>query len=452
MQLIIFSISLVQAAQDLALAAIEICPYSDNPKLYNYNPEFSEKRREMLEGLYGYDPGQHNRRYLNSKGEPNEYNLGETFLYLTKEEAESKYEAQTYMDQFAPYFKAFNEEQGSQKGDRNVLFVRMLIIISGHQVLADYLFGVFVSGGDEYKCGSIKHIISSEKLHVPLPVSIKSIMERDSLYRLLKDQRMVDSLKKYSSVSGELLDMAKMLFDKKKTPVEQPLEQKESLSEEEVIEAVISGDIYNTSIFEVESVGKKLVPISNLPFGDIKALKDGIAERIFTTKEAKAGKKKGKHPKSEIEDQHDSLRKALLTNALYGQPCYLGDNSCFGNQSKMAGIYFNQSEQAYISWLKRAGSGQGRPIVELQQNFVQKTQPLDSYNATPYNIEEAQIHLYSYLDICRYGRGTMACMLGNGEMTVLLNDFFTQGLKIKLSEGGVKNVRIFAFSCKGTDV
>ncbi|MEI8296095.1 MAG: hypothetical protein WCG04_06200, partial [Alphaproteobacteria bacterium] len=229
-------------------------------------------------------------------------------------------------------------------------------------------------------------------------------------------------------------------------------------------EGLLLENIYKTKIFRFNDINrliKKLPPVAGGTFGDLKKLISSVEGRIFMAPEEAGDSEGAKHTakkikkstmteqekyESELRGNQEALNRVELTNALYGQPCYMGENSCFGANSKSSGVYFNQSEQAFLSWLEQAG------LVAMNKKLKQNFHPIKNLEPGKTRILKVQMDLYSYLDICLYCRGTMAQMLKNGKMAIIIQGFFNTGLGISIDRLSPEALQIFAFSYDGTDI
>lgn len=415
------------------LAAIQILPF-------RVDPSSSQSQSSVSFGAQAtspvFDP-QHmyGRQYTSSKDTTNEFGLGTTFRYLTQaevKEIDSKNTISHFMRQVINYHKTFNGgiEQNSMK---NVLLVRMRIIASatsssgetstaGADEPYEYFFGIFVSGGqDEYRCGEIRNLIT---VNEKLPESLKRSLQSKGFSDLWGNKKIRDQLKEVSLLEDSIPDSLTM----------------------DDAENLLSVGVYTTNIFRLNAgaISKKLAPHSNKEYGDLRITMESRLD--FTTAKKKPQKPTSEQEKYrlEISSTEEALRRSNLTYALFGKPCYndIGDDkACLGSGCE---LYFNQSEQAFLSWLGHMvviGGGKTRP-------HWCTTKPLDP--GKRYNILKFETTLFSFLDICRYCRGTMAYMMGSDKMKNILQGLF-QNLKID-ADIPKEAIQLFAFSYEKTDV
>lgn len=168
-----------------------------------------------------FKPTEHyGRPYTTTKGAPNEYNLGKTFDYVTRAEITGYSGDDTIelMRHVVSYHKTFNACDVDPKSNKNVLLVKIRVTASaqtesrgtggstagvggGGAAAMDgsdtyeYFFGIFVSGGQKYRCGEVKDLISVSK---DLPPPLKSVLERKGFQGLWEDVRIRFQLRVYS--------------------------------------------------------------------------------------------------------------------------------------------------------------------------------------------------------------------------------------------------------------
>jgi hypothetical protein len=104
------------------------------------------------------------------------------------------------------------------------------------------------------------------------------------------------------------------------------------------------------------------------------------------------------------------------------------------------GIVFNQSEQAFLSFLKKSS----------QENYKALKSLPPTLGNDQHDITHIRLNLYSTYDICHYCRGTLAYMLYNGTLKENIRDFFRQQtINLNLNQS---DFQIYAFSNKSTDI
>lgn len=104
------------------------------------------------------------------------------------------------------------------------------------------------------------------------------------------------------------------------------------------------------------------------------------------------------------------------------------------------------SEQAFLSLLEGSFELDINGINGLPHCYT--TSPLLADRK--YKISRSEMGLYSFLDICRYCRGTLSHLLGSGKMHQMLGDFF-QKLRVGVDFTG-RDMQLLAFSYEKTDI
>lgn len=141
------------------------------------------------------------------------------------------------------------------------------------------------------------------------------------------------------------------------------------------------------------------------------------------------------------------VNREKLTQQLFGRPSYKDSGplkACLVKKSDLE-LCFNQAEQAWISLLESS----------FEQNFndlphCYTTRPFLTGAAHQYRASRVEINCYSFLDICRYCRGTFSHMMGSGKIHQTLSDFFSK-LKVKVDFRG-SEMQMLAFSYERTDI
>ncbi len=408
------------------VAAIRILPYHyvpsgsltpsmpPPPALQKFNPHV----------MYG-------RRYSSTMGEVNEYGLGSTFSYLTKEEVTNSGNGEAikrFMPQLVSYHKSFNDGPGSNK---NVLLVRMRITIAGDKVEQyEYLLGIFTSGGQNYRCGEIRNLT---EVRPDLPDLLRGCIEYQRFCELWGSESVRTHLKEYSLISDNI----------------------PAIVSQEKAEDVLSEGVYKTKIFRLQindHTTKKLAPFSNHWTTD---LEKTMTSRLFYFPfDEKLNLLFNAPPVSPSKELEVSMQKEVtgmhreeLTQKLFGKPSYKDCGSlkaCLNKKTDLE-MCFNQSEQSFLSWMEKIEFEDNANINRLPHCYA--TRPLKPGN---YDVSKIEIDLYSFLDICRYCRGTLAHMVGSRKMLATVIDFFKR-LGITINFIG-ENIEILAFSYEKTDI
>lgn len=222
------------------------------------------------------------------------------------------------------------------------------------------------------------------------------------------------------------------------------------------VEEFLAEGVYKTPPLRLNLGGgvvKKFAPFSNVD-GD---LEKTIGVRLFAFPE--------RHPLNavfnapnpatvpaakalEVSMQREvvGVNREKLTQQVFGRPSYKDSGplkACLAKKSDLD-VCFNQSEQAYLSLLEGSFD---LDINSLPHCYT--TSHLPAVEGTKYIISKTEYHLYSFLDICRYCRGTLSHLLGSGKMHQQLADFFRK-LKISADFTG-SDMQILAFSYETTD-
>lgn len=434
LQFIVLSIHLGWAADQGVfnpdkLAAIKILPY--HPSLYVLSEDNETLNLKNLSDLSQpciptESSHRFGRPYTNTHGEPNEFKIGETFRYITQDEYSSvvsEKEAFSYIESLVNYHKDFNE--------KNVLIVQIQITTLDDKdspIVYKYLFGTFVSGGQSnYKFGEIRKLTGVDQ-NIPIP--LKNSLESKFLRLLWEDENTKEQIKQYSIIPDNF-----------------------ELSSEENIQKLLSENIYSTKTFKINN--KKFAPINNNGLGK---LEDVIPSRLFSLPEEHEFRTllnnptkipKSKELETSIKKDIVGLNRERLTQQVFGRPSYQNSGpikACLNKSSDLEPC-FNQSEQAFLTWLEKVDS--------LKNNFNELPH---CYSTNPfpkegnYPVSNIQVNLYSFLDICRYCRGTMAYMLGTGKMLDIFKNFFYK-LGVELTPNQQQDViQIFAFSYENTGI
>ncbi len=413
------------------VAVIKILPYRYVPSgsLIPSVAPLESLQTFNSETMYG-------RQYSSKKEEVNEYGIESTFSYLTSlEGATSGYDEaiKKFMPQLVSYHKSFNAEQGSNK---NVLVVRMRMTEeSSTEKAYEYFFGVFTSGKDNYRCGEIRNLT---EVRSDLPGPLREEIEYQRFCELWTNEDVRTHLKEYSLISDDTPDI---------------------VSKEEA-EDVLSEGVYKTQVFQLRingSTAKKLAPFSNNWSKKwIIDLKETMDLRLFEfplNKELNLlfnapTVSPSKALEVSMQKEITGMQREELTQKLFGKPSYKDCESlkaCLNEKSDLA-MCFNQSEQSFLSWLEKTKFENNTDINGLPHCYA--TQPL--VVGREYNISKIEIDLFSFLDICRYCRGTLAHMVGSGKMLHTVKDFFER-LGIIINFTG-KDIDILAFSYEKTDI
>jgi hypothetical protein len=432
LQFIVLSIHLGWAAeQDVfdpnKLAAIKILPY--HPSLYVLSEDNETLKLKSLSNLprplsSTESSPRFGRPYTSMRGEPSEFKIGETFRYITQDEysrVDPEKEAFSYMGSLINYHKDFN--------DKNVLIAQIQITTlddKNSPIVYKYLFGAFVSGGQSnYTFGEIRKLTGVDQ---NLPIPLKNSLESKFLRLLWEDKDTKKQIEQYSIISDNL-----------------------ELSNEENIQKLLSENIYSAKTLKINN--KKLAPINNNGLG---RLEDIISLRLFSFPEGHVLRTllnnpttvpKSKELETSIKKDIVGLNREKLTQQVFGRPCYQNSGSikaCLNKASDLEPC-FNQSEQAFLTWLEKVDS--------LKNNFNELPH---CYSPNPfpkegnYSVSNIQVNLYSFLDICRYCRGTMAYMLGTGKMLDVFIKFFNKlGVELNPKQDAIQ---IFAFSYENTGI
>lgn len=477
LQFIVLSIHIGWAAQDDAfdfnkVAAIKILPYTPITRI-------NDTLDTGVSGVASQDQTSSfsssscfGRQYKSPDGKINEFNIGKTFSYITLDDyskINQNNEIPFYMEQLVNYHKDFNDD----KDDKNVLFVRMQLTVpldSSTETVYEYFFGIFVSGGQDYLYGEIRELtgfprtlpVCLNNCFIPpnspvplkdlpiflkvkdLPISIKNSLESKILRLLWEDDDVKKHIKEYSLINeDEYVDLTKFLSEnlyKKKVFNFLP---KKSAEKQEGSEKKKFAPFSNKGTHLSKTIQKRT----------ILALE---GEESQETDETLISKKKNRKlpkqlpdselPDSEIATYKTKIFRADLTQQLYGRPCYIDTKdgkACFGSGCES---YFNQSEQAFLSWLE-GSTNFGPSLNDLPHCY--SLQPFPKKDT--YKVSKIQIDLFSFLDICRYCRGTMSYMLGTRKMQDIFVSFFNK-LEIQIEPLTKDVTKIFAFSYEKTGI
>lgn len=212
-------------------------------------------------------------------------------------------------------------------------------------------------------------------------------------------------------------------------------------------EQFLSVGVYTTHLFKLHTGRSvtKLAPHSNKEYGDLKATMESRLDFSTAKKKPPKPSTEIEKYKQEIDSSEEALRRSNLTQVLYGKPCYNdfgNDKACLGNGCES---YFNQSEQAYFSWLGRAVvMGKG----EQSGSHWCTSKPMAS--GQKYKISRIETTFFSWLDICRYYRGTMSYMMSTDKLRNTYQTLF-QNLKID-ADFAKEAIELYAISNEKTDV
>ncbi|HCI48502.1 MAG: hypothetical protein A2621_01570 [Alphaproteobacteria bacterium RIFCSPHIGHO2_01_FULL_41_14] len=124
----------------------------------------------------------------------------------------------------------------------------------------------------------------------------------------------------------------------------------------------------------------------------------------------------------------DSLPPKLTTS---NPRCFLEKRSCA----------FGDSEQAFIEYLKNI---EGSLSPRRNMPHIQFDTPGNDTTIT--NLTKVSLDLYSYLDVCRFCRGTLSCMLHNGKMADIIGNFLIKAGIIPSDHPPIEGIQIQAFS------
>lgn len=279
---------------------------------------------------------------------------------------------------------------------KNLLLVRMVLkdckktVNDITQSIADaeYVFGVFVSGGKE----------KTESYQVT---------EKDKENILNQCREKTTKIGKFSPLENMLVSSQNYKNNK----------------------------LYYINLFEVRP-GVKLLPYNGS--NSKGKLREIIENRLFN--EDKFQSKTLEENLQATNNRNDFCLK------MFGQPAYFKLNNtfcrvCFGEDLNTC---FDQSEQSWLNFLTETieeidlskGNDYFCPIKPL---FLEDS---ETYMHTKYDVENIDINLYSCLDICRYCRGTMSYMLVNKNLKKIIQEFFERGCE----EFSLNSLKLFAYS------
>lgn len=436
------------------VSVIKILPYHFNP---DGAPDAAGPTAAS-ETSHKFNPAEHyGRPYTTTKGAPNEHNLGKTFAYITPGEiVDSGADTVKYMQHVAAYHRTFNACDADPKSNKNVLLVRICITAtlqpdrrsgstcgstaSGGGGAAEgdgsntyeYFFGIFVSGGQKYRCGEVRDLVPPSK---DLPLPLRSALECKSFRDLWGNESVRAQLRVYSLIKDRVPDAILL---------------------EDDVEELISEGIYKTPLLRLQLGGelKKFAPFSNV---DVE-LEKTIGTRLFSfpashplnaifnaPNPATAAANGERALEVSMQREVTGVNREKLTQQLFGKPSYKDCGplkACLAKKSDLE-LCFNQAEQAWVSLLE--GSFE-QNINDLPHCYT--TRPLLA--GQQYRASRVTIDWYSFLDICRYCRGTFSHMIGSGKMHEMLSDFFGK-LKVAVDFRG-SDMHMLAFSYEKTDI
>ena len=302
----------------------------------------------------------------------------------------------------------------------------------------EYFFGICVSGGQKYRCGEVRDLIPVGK---DLPLPLKSVLEHRGFRGLWGDGPVRHHLRVYSLIKDSVPD---------------------ALTEADDVDALLTEGVYKTPLLRLGLVGgivKKFATFSN---GDLD-LEKTIGARLFSfPRESPLNALFNAPNPATVSGERALLGVSMhrevagvnrekLTQELFGRPSYKESGflkACLAKKSEKSDIElcFNQAEQAWLSLLE--GS--------FEQNFNElphcyTTRPLLARATHQYRASRVEIDWYSFLDICRYCRGTFSHMMGSGKMQDLLIDFFKK-LKVNITFSKATVIQGLAFSYEKTDI
>ena len=450
------------------VTVIKILPYSFIPIPFGAPETVGSTAASAVVSAadHEFKPTEHyGRPYTTTKKAPNEYGLGKIFAYVTKREiAESGREGDSVdlIRHVAAYHKTFNACDADPKSNKNVLLVRIRVTATiqsdrgsgsacgsaasgsggaaavGDSDTYEYFFGICVSGGQKYRCGEVRDLIPVGK---DLPLPLKSVLEHRGFRGLWGDGPVRHHLRMYSLIKDSVPD---------------------ALTEADDVDALLTEGVYKTPLLRLRFAGgvvKKFATFSN---GDLD-LEKTIGARLFSFPREQTlnaifnapnpAAISGERALLEVSMHREvaGVNREKLTQELFGRPSYKESGSlksCLAKKSEKSDIElcFNQAEQAWLSLLEG----------NFEQNFNElphcyTTRPLLAEVTYQYRASRVEIDWYSFLDICRYCRGTFSHMMGSGKMQYMLIDFFKK-LKVNITFSKATVIQGLAFSYEKTDI